>query len=103
MIQAYRNAERMTSIERRETLPADRMAAALEAMGLSRREAEVLHMVAGGCSNAEAASALGVSPLTIKKHLERIYATLGVGTRSAAVARLLRHLGFETRTTRRQP
>ena len=38
----------------------------------------------------EAAALLGVSPLTIEKHLENIYATLGVSTRSAAVAHLLR-------------
>ena len=51
----------------------------------------------------EAAAALGVSPPTIKKHLEHVYATLGVGTRSAAVARLLRQLGVEIRTAKRQP
>ena len=100
LIQACRHAERITSLERRETLSAHRVAAALEALGLGRRESEVLQVIAGGCSNAEAAAALGVSPLTIKKHLERIYATLGVGTRSAAVARLLRQLGFESLTIR---
>ena len=92
MIQAYRNAERVTALERWETFPASRVTAALEALGLRRRESQVLQAIAGGASNAEAAADLGVSPLTIKKHLEHIYATLGVGTRSAAVARLLRQL-----------
>lgn len=102
MMQAYRNAERITSLERWSTFSADRVAAALQALGLGRRESEVLQLVANGCSNADAARALGVSPLTIKKHLEHIYATLGVGTRSAAVARLLRQLGLETSIPRDQ-
>ena len=103
VIQAYRNAERITLLERWDGQPANRVAVALEALGLGRRESEVLQVIAGGCSNADAAAALGVSPLTIKKHLEHIYATLGVGTRSAAVARLLRQLGVEIRTPKRQP
>ena len=92
LIQAYRNAERVTALERWETFPAVRMTGALEALGLRRRESQVLQAIAGGASNTEAAAELGVSPLTIKKHLEHIYATLGVGTRSAAVACLLRQL-----------
>ena len=60
----------------------------------------MLQLVAGGCSNAQAASAPGVSPLTVKKHLEHLYATLGVGPRSAAVARLLRRLGLASVTGR---
>ena len=103
LIQAYRNAERISSLERRDTLPADRVTAALEALGLRRRESEVLQLIAGGYSNAGAAAELGVSPLTIKKHLEHIYATLGVGTRSEAVARLLRQLGFEIPTRSASP
>ena len=103
VVQAYRNAERISSLERVDAQPANRMALAVEALGLGRREAEVLQVIAGGCSNADAATALGVSPLTIKKHLEHIYATLGVSSRSAAVARLLRQLGVEIVPAQRQP
>lgn len=98
LVQAYRNAQRITSLEQWRALPAQSMAAAVEELGLRRRESEVLLAIAGGCSNAEAAALLGVSPLTIKKHLENIYTTLGARTRSAAVAQLLRKLGLETVT-----
>lgn len=103
VIQAYRNAERISSLERWGSQHASGVAAALAALGLGRRESEVLQVIAGGCSNAEAAATLGVSPLTIKKHLEHIYATLGVSTRSAAVARLLRQLGVDISPAGRQP
>lgn len=63
--------------------------AALEPLGLSRREAEVLVWVAGGKSNEEVATILGVSLTTIKKHLERIYIKLGVENRTAATIRAL--------------
>lgn len=92
--QAYRNAHRITTLERYATVAPDRIASALDELGLSRRQADVLHAIAGGRSNREAASLLGISPLTIKKHLEAIYPRLGVGTRSAAVATLLGRLGF---------
>ncbi len=61
--------------------------AALIALGLSPREAEVLLLVAGGGPNREVAAELGVRPSTVKKHLEHVYAKLGVHTRTAAVAR----------------
>jgi DNA-binding CsgD family transcriptional regulator len=61
--------------------------AALASLGLSRREAEVLLLVAGGGPNREVAAELGVRASTVKKHLEHVYAKLGVHTRTAAVAR----------------
>lgn len=54
---------------------------------LSAREHEVLDLVAGGASNAEIAQALWISPATVRKHLEHIYDKLGVGNRTAALAR----------------
>ncbi len=39
-------------------------------------------------SNADIAAALWISPLTVRKHLENIYAKLGVPNRAAAVAHL---------------
>ncbi|HSP14780.1 MAG TPA: LuxR C-terminal-related transcriptional regulator [Thermoanaerobaculia bacterium] len=54
---------------------------------LSDREIEVLKLVAEGASNQSAARKLFVAPSTVKKHLENIYAKLGVGGRTQAVAR----------------
>ncbi|HEY7678549.1 MAG TPA: helix-turn-helix transcriptional regulator, partial [Candidatus Methylomirabilis sp.] len=58
--------------------------AALEHLGLTRREAEVLAWVAEGKTNAEIGTILGARPRTVAKHLERIYQKLGVETRVAA-------------------
>ena len=54
---------------------------------LTAREREVLHWVAAGKTNAQIADILAASPRTIGKHLENIYAKLGVETRTAAVNR----------------
>ena len=54
---------------------------------LTPREHEVMDLLAEGCSNAEIASTLWIAPATVRKHLENIYAKLGVRTRTAAVAR----------------
>jgi len=54
---------------------------------LSEREIEVLQIIAAGDSNQAAARKLFVAPSTVKKHLENIYAKLGVGGRTQAVAR----------------
>ena len=63
-------------------------AAIIEAMSLSfrltAREAEVLYWVVKGKINRDIADILGASPATVKKHLERIFAKLGVETRTAA-------------------
>jgi DNA-binding CsgD family transcriptional regulator len=54
---------------------------------LTSREREVLDLVAAGATNAAVAEALVVSPRTVKKHLDNIYATLGVSSRAAAADR----------------
>jgi DNA-binding CsgD family transcriptional regulator len=53
-------------------------------LGLSKRQAEVLKYVAMGKTNAEIAIILGVSRLTVSKHVENILQCLGVETRTAA-------------------
>lgn len=53
----------------------------------SRREMEILHWVREGKSNDEVGQILGISGLTVKNHLQRIYKTLGVSNRTQAVAR----------------
>lgn len=52
---------------------------------LSGREIEVLGLVARGSSNREIAEALWISEATVKSHLIRINAKLGVTDRTAAV------------------
>jgi DNA-binding CsgD family transcriptional regulator len=54
--------------------------------GLTPREAEVLGWVARGKTNVEIASALFISPHTVRKHLENSFEKLGVRTRTAAAA-----------------
>lgn len=59
--------------------------------GLTRREAEVLALIAAGLSNAEIASRLVLSPATVKTHVNRIFAKTGVANRSAAAGYALDH------------
>jgi DNA-binding CsgD family transcriptional regulator len=56
---------------------------------LTAREREILGWVARGKTNPEIAEALWLAPSTVRKHLENVYAKLGVNTRTAAVARFL--------------
>jgi DNA-binding CsgD family transcriptional regulator len=69
-----------------------RKAAAPVSNGLTEREAEILGWVARGKTNHEIAEVLVVSPHTVRKHLENVYAKLGVHTRTAAVARAFAYL-----------
>lgn len=59
---------------------------------LTAREREILTWVARGKTNREIAAALYLAPGTVRKHLDNVYAKLGVGNRAAAVARTF--LGF---------
>jgi DNA-binding CsgD family transcriptional regulator len=52
---------------------------------LTGRELQVLELAARGRTNRAIASAVGVSPRTVAKHLEHIYRKLGVTSRAAAV------------------
>jgi DNA-binding NarL/FixJ family response regulator len=55
-------------------------------LGLTTREAEVLLWLSKGKTNRDIAQILGLSPRTVDKHLEQIYAKLGVENRTAAAA-----------------
>jgi DNA-binding NarL/FixJ family response regulator len=57
---------------------------------LSRRETEILQMVAFGSTTKEVAHDLGISPHTVKTHLERIFEKLGANDRAQAVAIAIR-------------
>lgn len=59
--------------------------ATLRAAGLTPREAEVLRLVAFGKTDHAIATALGVSPRTIHKHLQNVYDKLGATSRTQAL------------------
>ena len=54
---------------------------------VSAREAEILHWVREGKSNEEIGLILGISGLTVKNHLQRLYRLLGVSNRAHAITR----------------
>jgi DNA-binding NarL/FixJ family response regulator len=53
--------------------------------GLTAREAEVLALLAAGLSNAAIASRLSIEPVTVKSHINRIFAKARVSDRDGAV------------------
>ena len=57
---------------------------------LSDREREVLALTAEGLSAPQIGAAMHLSPTTVKSHLHRAYAKLGVSDRAAAVAVAIR-------------
>jgi DNA-binding CsgD family transcriptional regulator len=65
---------------------------AVDELGLTAREQQILSWVARGKTNPEIAEILWITPSTVRKHLENVYAKLGVRTRTAAAARFLQVL-----------
>lgn len=65
---------------------------ALRTLGLTARQAEVLALVIEGFTSAQVAQSLVLSSRTVEKHLETIYARLGVENRAQAIATALRSL-----------
>jgi DNA-binding CsgD family transcriptional regulator len=57
---------------------------------LSKREREILQKIANGATTKEVAAELGISPHTVKTHLERIFEKLGANDRAQAVAIAIR-------------
>jgi DNA-binding NarL/FixJ family response regulator len=64
---------------------AARLAQHPERSHLTQRELEVLHLIARGLSNKQAADAIGRTEETVKLHLKNIYAKMGVADRTEAV------------------
>ena len=60
---------------------------------LSKRELEVMQLIASGASNAEIAQELYIAVGTVKNHVKNIYSKLGVHSRTQAIARA-RDLGL---------
>jgi DNA-binding CsgD family transcriptional regulator len=59
-------------------------AQALRVLGLTNRQADVLHLIWQGQANAQIALALGISEHTVRHHLEDIYKRLSVSSRAGA-------------------
>jgi DNA-binding NarL/FixJ family response regulator len=71
-----------------------------ELSGLTRRERDVLVLLAQGLTNKDIAGELVVSPNTVKRYLKSIFEKLDVETRAAAAARAI-HAGLTNHTERR--
>jgi LuxR family maltose regulon positive regulatory protein len=54
---------------------------------LTRREVEILHLIAAGLRNQEIADQLCLSVATVKRHIANTYGKLGVGHRTEALVR----------------
>lgn len=59
--------------------------------GLTQRELQVLRLVAAGSSNREIAAAFVISEHTVARHVQNIFAKLGVSSRTAAAAFAFEH------------
>jgi DNA-binding NarL/FixJ family response regulator len=68
-----------------EAFTATRPAAEPELPGLTDREREVLRSVGTGATNGDIAAELRVSEATVKTHLNRLMAKLGISSRAQAV------------------
>jgi HD-GYP domain-containing protein (c-di-GMP phosphodiesterase class II) len=86
------------------TLDADSVACVLAAAGrrgapsrprrpadLTEREVEVLRLIARGRSNREVAERLVISRKTVGRHVENVYAKIGVSSRAAAALFAMEH------------
>jgi DNA-binding NarL/FixJ family response regulator len=68
-----------------------RTAAADHVGGLTGRELEVLALVVAGQTNREIGTALVLSEHTVRRHVQNIFAKLGVSSRAAATTYAFRH------------
>lgn len=77
------------ALQRRSMQIATQPRADAPARPVSAREAQILHWVREGKSNDEIGQILGISGLTVKNHLQRLYKVLGVSNRAHAIARCM--------------
>lgn len=83
--------ELLTMVHERLSAPAAGEDAASAAATLTRRELEVLRLMAAGANTKVAAEKLHVSPSTIRNHAQNMFAKLNVHSRLEAVAYATRH------------
>ena len=67
--------------------PFERDEEAIKRLGISKREFEVLELIAAGLSNQDIADRLFVSTSTVKTHVSNVLAKLDASRRTAAIAR----------------
>lgn len=72
---------------RKPPAPFEKNDQALVYLGVSKREYEVLELLARGQTNKQIADALFISPNTVKTHLANLYGKLDVSRRTQAIAR----------------
>ncbi|MGE3376570.1 MAG: response regulator transcription factor [Vicinamibacteria bacterium] len=65
----------------------DRCCAVHEVVRLTPREADVIRLIAAGCTYVQVADSLGVSLHTVTSHVKNAYRKLGVRSGAAAVMR----------------
>lgn len=80
------NTEEQWVIILREESDAAQIEALMQTFGLTQRESEVLYWAIKGKTNRDIGDILGTSPRTVNKHMEHVFAKLGVETRTAAAA-----------------
>jgi len=80
-VEAVLAAAGHSNMSRRQTRPA----------GLSEREVDVLRLISLGRTNRDVAERLFISPKTVGRHIENIYAKVGVSTRPAAALFAMQH------------
>ncbi|MQA04966.1 MAG: DNA-binding response regulator [Streptosporangiales bacterium] len=68
-----------------------RDAARADGTGLTRRELDVLRLVATGATNREVAHALAISEKTVARHMSNIFGKLGVTSRAGVTAYAYEH------------
>ena len=88
---ASEDATATAALVRRIETMADKQAGNTDRSGLSRREVEVLRLVAQWLSNQEIADRLVLSRHTVHRHVSSILAKLELNSRSAAAAYAARH------------
>jgi len=101
---AFRDDEAVRMLEAESGLDADAVACVLAAAGqraapspprwpadLTDREVEVLRLIARGRSNREVAERLFISAKTVGRHVENLYAKIGVSSRAAAAVFAMEH------------
>jgi PAS domain S-box-containing protein len=86
--------ELLTLVHERLAGPALGGAPGSPGASLSRRELEVLRLMADGASTSAAAARLHVSRATIRNHVQNIFVKLGVHSRLEAVAFATKHRLF---------
>src|SRR5687767_10657282 len=75
----------------------------VRALGLSRREAEIVAAILDGRRDREIAQELSISVHTVHSHIRRIYGKLRVPDRAALVARLFADYANLRRRSREGP